>query len=281
MTSTLTIALASPHVATSLDHGLASIDRLAAESSARGAAIVCFPEAYLPGLRGQDFAVLPWDEGTEQRAIQLVRQSAALHRIAIILGHESMTPRGGQIVATVINADGTVQGTQSKNQLDPSEDQYYVPGDTRRMFEVNAVPFGVVICHEGWRYPETVRFAATRGAKLVFHLQLTGGEQTGPVLTGWGASGNPYYEQAMRLRSIENHIWFASVNYAVRHQEAATSIIDPSGRCVAHLPYGEEGVLVYSIDLDAATRLLASRYAPERNQDATPITRDSSDATMR
>ncbi len=29
--------------------------------------------------------------------------------------------------------------------------------------------FGVAICHEGWRYPETVRWAAVRGAKVVFH----------------------------------------------------------------------------------------------------------------
>lgn len=29
--------------------------------------------------------------------------------------------------------------------------------------------FGVVICHEGWRYPETVRWAARHGAHAVFH----------------------------------------------------------------------------------------------------------------
>ena len=66
------------------------------------------------------------------------------------------------------------------------------------------------------------------------------------------------------MRSIENAIWFASVNYALRYQEAATSLIDPSGQCVAALPYGEEGVLVHDIDVDAATGHLARRYAPER-----------------
>jgi predicted amidohydrolase len=29
--------------------------------------------------------------------------------------------------------------------------------------------FSVVICHEGFRYPETVRWAVRRGAQLVFH----------------------------------------------------------------------------------------------------------------
>jgi hypothetical protein len=33
---------------------------------------------------------------------------------------------------------------------------------------------------------------------------------------------------------------------------------------LAHLSYGEEGVLVHEIDVSAATGLLAARYAPER-----------------
>jgi hypothetical protein len=68
----------------------------------------------------------------------------------------------------------------------------------------------------------------------------------------------------MMCRSIENTIYFASVNYALPFQESATSLIDPSGRCQAFLPYGEEGVLVAPIDVEGATALLARRYAPER-----------------
>jgi len=106
--------------------------------------------------------------------------------------------------------------------------------------------------------------AAARGAKIVFHPQHTGTEHGGVRLTRWGASGNPYYERAMMMRSLENTIWFASVNYALSFQESATSLIAPSGRCQAHLDYGEEGVLVQPIDIEQATGLLATRYAPER-----------------
>ena len=128
--------------------------------------------------------------------------------------------------------------------------------------------FGVAICHEGWRYPETVRWAAVRGAKIVFHPQLTGSEQAGVCLTQWGAANNPYYEKAMMMRSIENTIYFASVNYALRFQESATSLIAPSGQCQAYLPYGQEGVLVRAINVEEATGLLATRYAPERYQES-------------
>ena len=36
-----------------------------------------------------------------------------------------------------------------------------------------ALTFGVAICHEGWRYPETVRWAARRGAHVVVQFEST------------------------------------------------------------------------------------------------------------
>ena len=51
------IALASPRTASSVEECLEKIKQSLAEAAARGAAIVCFPEAYLPGLRGLDFDV--------------------------------------------------------------------------------------------------------------------------------------------------------------------------------------------------------------------------------
>jgi predicted amidohydrolase len=258
------IALASPRIATSLDDGLERIRRLLFDASTQGAEIVCFPEAYLPGLRGLDFDVLPWDEAQQERALREVARWAREYSVAVILGMEWITGRGRQIVAFVIDAQGNIQGCQTKNQLDPSEEPNYVPGDTRQLFEINGVKFGVAICHEGWRYPETVRWAAVRGARIVFHPQHTGYERDGRLIGQWGDPGAPYYEKAMMMRSIENTIYFASVNYALRFQESATSLIDPSGRCQAYLPYGEEGVLVQTIDVEAATGLIAGRYAPER-----------------
>jgi predicted amidohydrolase len=262
------IALASPCVASTLEEGLAKIERFLAEAAAHGAAIVCFPEAYLPGLRGQDFEVLPFDQTIQEQVIRTVAQWAQQHGVATILGTERFTQAGRQIAAYVIGADGQVQGVQTKNQIDPTEEAFYVPGTTRQLFEVNGVKFGVAICHEGWRYPETVRWAAVRGAKIVFHPQHTGYERQGPMLTQWGAVDNPYYEKAMMMRSRENTIYFASVNYALRYPKSATSLIAPSGECQAYLPYRQEGLLVQALKLEEATGLLASRYAPERYQDA-------------
>ena len=258
------IALASPRVASSLDDGLAKVERCLSKASAQGAEIVCFPEAYLPGLRGQDFEVFPYDRAEQDRALEAVSALARTHRVATILGLERVTVAGRQIAACVFDDQGRIQGFQTKNQLDPTEDPFYVPGSGRRVFEVNGVKFGVAICHEGFRYPETVRWAAVRGAKIVFHPHCTGTEKKGVRRTHWAAAGAPYYEQAMMMRSRENTIYFASVNYGFPFPESATSLIAPSGECQAFLPYGEEGVLVQAIDVEAATGLLATRFAPER-----------------
>ncbi|QJW95964.1 carbon-nitrogen hydrolase family protein [Frigoriglobus tundricola] len=264
------IALASPSVATSLDDGLDKIKHLMSAASARGAEIVCFPEAYLPGLRGQDFDVVPFDHTHQKRVLETVAAWARAYALATILGTERLTAAGRQIAAYVFGTEGQGLGYQTKNQIDPTEDPFYVPGDTRQLFEVNGVKFGVAICHEGWRYPETVRWAAVRGAKIVFHPQHTGANLAGVLPTQWGAVDGPYYEKAMMMRSRENTIYFASVNYALRFPESATSLIDPSGRCQAYLPYGQEGVLVQEIKLEDATGLLARRYAPERYREAEP-----------
>jgi predicted amidohydrolase len=261
------IGLATPAMATSVEDGLEKIKRLLSEASAQGAEIACFPEAYLPGLRSVDIDVFAFDSAQHEYVIHAVAQWARAYRLAVIHCTERVVPAGRQIVAYVIDADGEIQGCQTKNQLDPSEDPFYVPGYTRQLFEVNGVKFGIAICHEGWRYPETVRWAAIRGAKIVFHPQHTGSDREGLRLTKWGSLEAPYYEKAMTMRSRENTIYFASVNYALRFQEAATSLIAPSGECQAYLPYGQEGVLIQRIDVDAATGLLAARYAPERYEE--------------
>jgi predicted amidohydrolase len=263
------IALASPAVASSVEEGLERVRHFQSEAAGRGADIVCFPEAYVPGLRGVEFEVPPFDASQQERVLRAVAQWSAGFGIATILGTERITPAGRQIAAYVFDADGQVLGCQTKNQVAPSEDPFYVPGTARRIFEVKGVRFGIAICHEGWRYPETVRWAAVRGAKIVFQPQHTGSDLAGPRLTQFGSPDAPYYEKAMVLRSIENTIYFASVNYALRYQESATALIHPSGECQAWLPYGNEGLLVEAIDPEAATGLIASRFAPYRYGEAT------------
>ena len=121
------IALASPRIASSIDEGLDNIRQSLSEAAAQGAEIVCFPEAYLPGLRGQDFEVPAFDLPQQERVLQAIAEWARIYAVATILSMERLTAAGRQIVAVVIDARGQIQGYQTKNQLDPTEDQFYVP----------------------------------------------------------------------------------------------------------------------------------------------------------
>jgi len=257
------IGLASPRIAASIDEGIAKVKHFLAKASAEQVQIVCFPESYIPGLRGQDFDVPVYDRPAMEAALNEICQAAKENSVTTIIGMDWPTEAGLQNAAFVISPTGEVLGYQTKNQIAPQEDGIYIAGKDRHIFEAKNVKFGIAICHEGWRYPETVRWAAVRGAKIVFHLTFTGSDKAGVTLTKWGDADSPYYEKAMLCRGLENTIFFASVNYAMRFQESATSIIDPSGKCVAYLPYGREDLLIHDLDLTEATGLIASRYSKD------------------
>jgi predicted amidohydrolase len=251
---TLRIGLATVKNYPDLNDRMESVERMLAQASAQQVAIVCFPETYLPGLRGMDFPVPPPDQARQAAFLSQVMEMSARHRVATIMGMEWQTDLGLHNLAFVVNADGAMQGYQAKNQLPLEESPFYVPDGKRRVFEVQGVPFGITICHEGWRYPEATRWAAARGARVVFHPHLTGSDATGPTLTKWGDPTAPYYEKAMVMRSVENTIYFASVNTALRYQESATSVIDPQGNLFAHAPYGQETLLVCDLELTGRDR---------------------------
>ncbi|MDE3214349.1 MAG: carbon-nitrogen hydrolase family protein [Bacteroidota bacterium] len=254
------IALASPGFPVSVSDGLLKMEKMMEEAAEGQAAILCFPESFIPGYPLPEHVVEKPSATELQNVLEQACLWAARFRIALILPMDWHTEKGLLNLAFVISAEGKVLGYQAKNQLDPSEDRIWIPGEKREIFEVDQVKFGITICHEGFRYPESVRWAAMQGAAIVFHPQCTASNALGPQLHEWGHSENPYYEKAMMMRALENTIYFASVNYTARFQDSATSLIDPEGRCQAYQPYGKEGVLMTEIDPANATGLLARRF---------------------
>lgn len=257
----LTVGLAAVRLEDSILEGVDRVNEVLEEGAGQGVDLVCFPETYLPGLRGIGLDIPEPDQAANERALGRIRDACDRHDTAAIIGMEWLTGRGLHNRAYVISADGDALGYQTKNQITPGgEADNYEPDGERATFEVDGVTFGVVVCHEGWRYPETVRWAATRGAKIVFQPQWTGRDDEGWTLTEWGTT---YYEHAMLCRAKENGIYFASVNVAMDHQNSATSLIDPGGDLIDHVPYGDEELLVTEIDADEADRRYAERYDPD------------------
>jgi predicted amidohydrolase len=230
------------------------------QASKSGARIICFPECFVPGYRGLGKPVPPPDRGFLEFAWSAIAQAAAKAKITVVLGTERLVD--GALVATamVIDADGSIAGFQDKVQIDPSEDATYTPGSDRRVFQAGPLTFGIAICHEGWRYPETVRWAARRGAHLVFHPHFHEAEPGSYHPASFADPANSFHEKAVLCRAAENTCYFATVNYASPGSPTTSAIVRPDGTLLCYQPYGVEGLLIADIDITTATGLFATRF---------------------
>ena len=258
--STVRIALANVRAPATPDESVCLATSAVADASRQGAIVICFPECFVPGYRWPRVAAPAPDPAFLERAWAAVADAAKAARITVILGTERVTSRGLQITACVINPDGAVAGWQDKGQIDPSEESIYrALGTERRVFTAGPLTFGVVICHEGWRYPETVRWAARRGAQVVFHPHAHVAEPGSYRPVTFADPANTFHEKAILCRAAENTCYFASVNCASEGCGITSAVARPDGTLQCYQPYGQEGLLVADLDLTTATGLLASR----------------------
>jgi predicted amidohydrolase len=257
--TTVRIALANTRIPSTRDESVDLATAAIAEAGRCAAQVICFAECFVPGYRWPGAALSAPDQAFLDDAWATVASCARSADIAVVLGTERVTMRGLLISALVINSDGTVAGWQDKEQIDPSEEPIYVAGEGRRTFKAGPLTFGVVICHEGWRYPETVRWAARRGAHVVFHPHAHVAEPGGYRPAAFADPANTFHEKAMLCRAAENTCYFASVNCASEGSGTTSAVIRPDGTVQCYQPYGAEGVLIADVDLSLATGL-ASRY---------------------
>lgn len=258
--STVRIALANLRAPATPDGSVDLAISAVSDAGRRGATVICFPECFVPGYRWLGTTAPAPDPAFLEGAWAAVARAARAANITVILGTERVTNHGLQITACVFNPDGTVSGWQDKGQLDPSEETTYPAfGADRRVFTAGPLTFGVVICHEGWRYPETVRWAVRRGAQVVFHPHAHVAEPGGYRPVTFADPANSFHEKAILCRAAENTCYFASVNCASEGSGTTSAIARPDGTLQCFQPYGQQGLLVADLDLSTATGLLALR----------------------
>ena len=223
------IALANIRFPSSPEESIALAERAIVQAATGRAAIVCFPECAIPGYRGMGKIVPPHDAAFMERAWSVIRAAAAKANIAVILGTERVVDGALRITALVIDEDGTIAGFQDKIQLDPSEEATYSPGTERRIFHSGPLTFGIAICHEGWRYPETVRWAACRGAQVVFHPHFHQAEPGSYRPSTFADPANSFHEKAALCRAAENTCYFAMANFASEGSPTTSAVVGPDG----------------------------------------------------
>lgn len=253
------IALANIQFPATPEESIALAEQAIAQASVERADLICFPECFIPGYRGMGKAVPPPDPVFLERAWSIVAAAARKANVVVVLGTERVIDGALLITALVVNRDGTIAGFQDKVQLDISEEGTYLPGSERRVFQAGPLTFGVAICHEGWRYPETVRWAARRGAQVVFHPHFHEGEPGGYVPTSFADPANTFHEKAVLCRAAENTCFVATVNCASAGSPTTSAVVRPDGTLLAYQPYGKRGLLVADVDISEATGFLAAR----------------------
>ena len=256
------VALANIRFPPTPEESVSLAERAIVEASSERADVICFPECFIPGYRGLGKRVPPPDPAFLERAWSSIAAAAAKANLAVILGTERVIDEAVLATALVINRDGAIAGFQDKVQLDPSEDTIYSHGSGRQVFQTGSLKFGVVICHEGWRYPETVRWAARRGAHIVFHPHFHEAESGSYVPSRFADPANSFHEKAALCRAAENTCYFATVNYASAGSPTTSAVVRPDGTLLSYQPYGKEGLLIADIDITSATGLIAARYKP-------------------
>src|ERR1700676_2061306 len=254
------IALANIRFPATPEESVTLADQAIAQAPVERAGLICFPECFVPVYRGIGKSVPPPDIAFLERAWSGIAAAAAKANLAVVLGTERVVEGALLATALVIKPDGTIAGFQDKVQLDPSEDATYSPGSERRVFQTGPLTFGVAICHEGWRYPETVRWAVRHGAHIVFHPHFHQAEHGSYRPSTFADPENSFHEKAALCRAAENTCYFATVNYASAGSPTTSAGVRPDGTLLSYYPYGEEGLLIADIDLTAATGLLAARY---------------------
>ena len=256
--NTVRIALANLRFPATPEDAVALAVDAINQASAERVDVICFPECFIPGYRGMGNHVPPPDCAFLERAWASVAAAAGNANVAVVVGTARLVDSALVITALVINRDGPVAGFQDKVQIDPSEAGVYSPGSERRIFQMGDLKFGVAICLEGWRYPETVRWAARRGAQVVFHPHYHKAEPGGYRPSSFADPANTFHEKAMLCRAAENTCWFASVNCASSGSPTTSAILRPDGTLLKYQPYGEEGLLIADLDLNLATGLRAA-----------------------
>ena len=236
----------TPDLSENLEKALQTMNRAAD----RGVQLLCFPETHLTGYR---VGILEPNsplqaERLQEAELQVAGRCRELS-IGAIVGTETPHPEGKEKPfnsAVVFDREGRRLAVHHKSRLTPKDALAYSAGEGPTRFEFAGIPMGMVICFEGFRFPETTRELARWGAKIVFHPQFN------HVLPGM-AWKKPVQEALIVARAAENTLFFISANMCHPLNNCRSLIVGPDGLIMEASRLGEEMLLVADLELERAT----------------------------
>lgn len=246
--NTIRIGVAQVPQHPDLGRNLKTVLQYMANAADQGVEFLCFPETHLSGYR---VGILEPDSPCDRNALiaahETISSKCAELSMGVLVGTETPNPDGKPYnSALVFDEDGIIIALHHKSKLTPMDALGYAPGDKPTAFTFKGIPMGVVICFEGFRYPETTRELARNGARIVFHPQFN------HVMPGmkWKL---PIHEALIMTRAGENTIWFISANMCHERNNCRSMIVAPNGLIEKASELGREMLIVADVDPARAT----------------------------
>jgi len=184
----------------------------------------------------------------------MLRDLAVSDRKVIVAGFaEAERGRIFNSAATVL-PDGSIS-IYRKTHLFAEEKQIFTPGDTGfQVVEYGGLKLGTMICYD-WRFPESVRTLALKGAQLICHPSDL-------------VALPRLWKPVMRTRSFENKVFTITANRTgteTRGQESLTfhgcsQITGTNGWVLAETDENGEGWIAVDIDPVQASKKSFSEY---------------------
>lgn len=227
-----------------IERNLKSMERGILCAVRAGVRLLTFPECALTGYPPRDLAcAADADLGQAKAACARLQELAETYEMHILAG--SITEQSGCRYNSVLLFSGERAGSDSgvlyhKRALWGWDRDNFAPGAESGILEIEGWRLGVRICFEV-RFPEFFRelYRAQTDLNLLLFYDVCDQEN------------EDRYEMIrshIRTRAVENVTHTLSVNTISPYQTAPTGLYDRSGRCLAELTRGEEGLLVYELE---------------------------------
>jgi len=220
-------------------------------AAAEGSRVVLFPEANLTSYHFPYLVGLP--PQSVLAALDKTRETAAEHRIWVIVGSIQQTPDRFLNLAHVIDPSGAIVHEYAKvNMAGRDEKQYCRGGDKLSLFAIDGILCTLVICRDG-RHPELYRIPAMAGAQILFQPSCSSSEVEA---VAWkrisGRAQQPVGPHTRMFHCVAN-----TIGQSPDGKETSSGwsyIREPNGLPLAEAGYYREEMIAAVLDLSRADR---------------------------